>query len=226
MIAKTIKEDYHARLASPHKDAGKNARRSPAKPIFQPQKPQKMPPAPPELNSASAKQSTRIAELCLGEKKPGSGDRFFRFRHPEMSIQGKSGLQNGKIREGTSAKKRPRNGGQRKTALSPNGPNAIASLSVCLTRGPQSAHFGHENARFLPPKCPESTVFCLPEGTERNHKQGTKGIHTNRYTSDYLHITIVSEKEKDLRFHGFHGFHKCVFLCAYYIYIIVRVIEF
>ena len=162
----------------------------------------------------------------LGRKEARRRRPFFRFRHPEMSIQGKSGFQNGKIREGTSAKKRPRNGGQRKTALSPNGPNAIASLSVCLTRGSQSAHFGHENARFLPPKCPESTVFCLPEGTERNHKQGTKGIHTNRYTSDYLHITIVSEKEKDLRFHGFHGFHKCVFLCAYYIYIIVRVIEF
>ena len=79
---------------------------------------------------------------------------------------------------------------------------------------------------FFAPKTPESTVFCLPEGTERNHRQGTKGIHTNHYTPDYLHITSISKEEKDLRFHGFHGFHKCVFLCAYYIYIIVRVIEF
>lgn len=178
-----------------------------------------MPPAPPELNSASAKQSTRIAELCLGEKKPSAGDRFFRFRHPEMSIQGKSGLQNGKIREGTSAKKRPRNGGIRKTALSPNGPNAIASLSVCLTRGSQSAHFGHENARFLPPKCPESTVFCLPEGTERNHKQGTKGICTTVTHLITCILQALQRKRKTCGFMGFTGFTS-VFFCAPTIYIL------
>ena len=79
---------------------------------------------------------------------------------------------------------------------------------------------------FFAPKMPRKHRF-LPAGRNRKKPQTRYERHLHhRYTFDYLHITSASEKEKDLRFHGFHGFHKCVFLCAYYIYIIVIVIEF
>ena len=162
---------------------GRTPEEAPPSPFSSPRSRGKCPQHRQSLTPPAPSKAPGLQSYAWAKRSPVPATDFFRFRHPEMSIQGKSGLQNGKIRGGDERQKEaPQRGSAENRPFAKRAKRHRQPVSMPHQR-PAKCSFWTRECPFFAPKMPRKHRF-LPAGRNRKKPQ----TRYKRHLRQPLHI--------------------------------------